>query len=610
MALGGLALVVGLVGGLAAYRLARVASDLRSARDLIDTAGTDLEAGRLGDARSGLDQAQGLLTAANGRLYTSPEIDLVAWVPGVHQNLESLRQSVGVALRLVDGGGRILDAAAPLQGPDGDLEVPIADGAIPLDAVRASGRESEALSIALPTSADRIHSSLVLPQIAEVQDRVFAEAERRRVQLTNVARALSLITEMSGGNGDRRYLIAVANTAEERGSGGMILSYGELTSSDGDFELGDFGNVDEIQLDSPVDTPLPADYLARWDGFDPELRWRNANLGADLTVVGPALEAMFTEATGKPTDGVIQIDPAGLAAILKGTGPVQVPTVGEVTAENVVDLTLNRAYVLFPDRDVRQEVLGDVAEAVFNKLLDGEYESLRPLGEALADTVAERHLLVHSSHPGAQREIEFFDADGALPPADALDWMHLTSQNVSANKLDYYLDTSLAVTGTRRPGKAGMVEAEISLANTAPAGGSPRYIFGPNLSNETAGLYRGLVTLYLPTGAQLLGKSGAVTESRPAFDTEAGRSLVTFRIDVPAGSSRTVTLRLRLPPRPPGRYRPVLVPQPRVRPTKVSLDLNLGDARLRRTVTLTRSYEITPSGRPRAVSGPGRAGNP
>ncbi len=610
VALGGLALLVALVGGLAAYRLARVASELRSARTLIDTAGTDLEAGRLGPARQNLDRAQTLLTAANGRLYTSPEIDLVAWVPGVRQNLDALRQSVGVALRLVDGGGRILDAAGPLEGPDGDLEVPLADGAIPLDAVRASGRESEALAIALPTGADRVESGLVLPQITDVQDRVFAEAERRRVQLTNVARALSLITEMSGGNGDRRYLIAVANTAEQRGSGGMILSYGELTSSQGDFELGEFGNVDEIELDAPVDTPLPDDYLERWDGFDPEQRWRNANLGADLTVVAPAMEAMFTEATGKPTDGVIQIDPAGLAAILEGTGPVRVPTVGEVTADNVVDLTLNSAYVLFPDRDVRQEVLGDVAEAVFDRLLDGEYESLRPLGEALAEAVAERHLLVHSSRPTAQREIEFFDADGALPPAETIDWLHLTSQNVSANKLDYYLDTSLAVKGTRRPGKAGMVEATVTLANTAPDDGSPRYIFGPNDRDETAGLYRGLVTLYLPTGAQLLGASGDPTQTRPAFDTEAGRSLVTFRIDVPAGDSRTVTLRLRLPPRPPGSYRAVLVPQPRVRPTKVALDLDLGDARLRRTLTLPRSYQVGEGGRIRTISGPGRAGNP
>jgi hypothetical protein len=596
------------VGGLAAYRFASVAGDLRSARDLIDDAGVSIEEGRLADARAELDEAQRLLTAANGDLYTNPEVDLVSWMPVVHQNVEALREAVGVSLRLVDGGGRILDAAAPLEADDGDLEVPLSDGAIPLEAVRASGRESEALAIALPTSADRSESQFVLPQITEVQDRVYDEVDRRRLQLMNVARALSLIVEMAGGNGDRRYLIAVANTAEERGSGGMPLSYGELTSTGGDFELGDFGSTEEIALDEPALNGLPADFRRRFEGFQYAQEWRNSNLSGDFTLTAPVMETMFEQATGEPADGVIQIDPDGLAAILEGTGPVQVPTVGEVTADNVVDLTLNQAYLLFPDRDVRQEVLGDVAEEVFRALLEGEYESLRPLGEALAETVAERHILVYSSRPVAQREVEFFDVDGALPPAGTLDWMHLTVQNVSANKLDYYLDTAVEVTGTRQEGQLGQVEAAVTLTNTAPIGGEPPYIFGPNEPSEEPGLYRGLVSLYLPTGAQLLGSSGAEPSSGPGFTTEGGRSLVSFTIDVPAEATRTIVLELRLPPRPPGPYSLVLVPQPRVRPTVATLDIATGSGRVRRELPLDVSYEVTPRGRPRTVSGPGVVG--
>jgi hypothetical protein len=363
-----------------------------------------------------------------------------------------------------------------------------------------------------------------------------------------------------------------------RGAGGMILSYGVLESNNGTFTLGNFGNIDELALDGPVDPAqlkLPADYLARWNGLQPTMLWRNTTLAPDLHFDAPVMEAMFTKKTGLQVDGVIQIDPQGLAAILTGTGPIDVPTVGQVTADNVVDLTLNRAYIDFPNRDQRQEVLGDVAKGAFNALVNGQFSSLRPFGEALFKAASGRHLVFYADSDAVRTQTAFFGADGGLPDAGTQDYALLTVQNFSKNKLDYYVDTRLELTGTRPAGRPGDLTAVVTVTNNVPPGLASAYITGPNAPEQQAGVYRGTVSLYVPTGTTLLDTAGAAQPA--ALTTEAGRTLVTYDIELAAGASSSVSLHLSLAPRPAQvPYAMVLDPVPRVRPTSVAVDVDVG----------------------------------
>ncbi|CAN5753414.1 hypothetical protein BH24ACT3_BH24ACT3_01980 [soil metagenome] len=595
---------------IAGAHLYDITGDMDHARDLLERADRDVEAGRLDAAADGLRQAQAALNEANGVLYSSPSLQIAGFLPVVTQNLEALRDAVSITLELVNGGRRVLDAARPLAGPDGDLEVPLSDGAIPLDVLRDAQAELGATAAALPGGVERPGDGLLVGPVKDLRAEVYDEAIVRRDQFDEVGRALDLLLDMAGGNGSRRYLIAVANTAEMRGAGGMILSYGELLAEDGDFELGAFGGIDELLLTDPADVELPDDYEARWASFEISRLWRNATAGADFTLVAPVLEAMHTKATGAPVDGVIQVDPSGLAAILEGTGPVQVPGLGEVTAENVVALSLNEAYTLFPDRDQRQEVLGDIAEAVFDQLVTGDYDSLRPLAEALFEAVGGRHLLMPTTVGSAQSQVEFFDADGELPQTQQGDVFHLGVQNVSANKLDYYVESHLSLQGTRPAGDFGTIAAEITLSNVAPPAGTPEYVFGPFNEEQEAGLYRGIVSLYVPRGVELAGVSGSPTATAPAEFTEDGRPLLSYRVDLRPGETHVLVLELRLPPRPPGQHGVELVPQPRVRDTTTTVAVDLGDGRrITGQELLDRSFSFAAGREPRPTSGPLGAGD-
>jgi hypothetical protein len=587
---GGVVVLAAVWSGLATFSLFRVVTDLRTADRALERAAALVRGGEVRSAGSELTRAELALTRANGRLHTSASLDMARSIPLLRQNLQGLDRSVGLTLELTTGGRRLLDAAKSLQGEQGQLDVPLKAGTVPMPALAEVQQQLEDLAFALP-GRDQPTTRWLLPPIADLQRSVFGDARQRRTQFVTVARALRLLTEMAGRNGPRRYMIAVANSAEMRGTGGMILSYGVLSSQEGKISLDRFGSVDEIALNQPVPFAGPPDYVARLGSLGPNLYWRNANLAADFTIPGPVMEQMFAQATGLGCDGVIQVDSFGLRAILKGTGPVDVAGVGSVTAENVVALTLNELYTRFPDREVRQEYLGSIAEAVFRKLVSGEFGSLRPLAGALVDAAGQRHIMMHAGRVPTERVVTQLGGDGALP-GPGVDFVHLTLQNFSANKLDYYVDTTVRLTGERRPARLSTVKAEITIANAAPVGGHPPYVFGPFDRSLQAGQYRGLATVYLPVGASVSSHSsdGGTT---PTTATEGGRTVVSFPVDLQAGRSLHMTLDLVLPPQPPVDYRLILVPSARVRPTRFEVDLQLGGRRIRVGRPLNATLEVS-----------------
>ncbi len=553
----------------------------------------DVRSAHVRAAVAELSSAETDITAATNLLYGSRELTLVGVVPVVHQNLQALRSSVALAFTMANGAKGVLQTAGPLVGPDGRLAVPLQNGALPLGPVTTVARQLDDLAAQLPGAANTPKTRLLLGPVASVQRQVYAEAARRRAQFSSLSRALGLVGDMSGANGPRRYLIAVSNAAEMRGTGGMILSYGLLSGTGGRFTLDKFGPIDQIALPAPATLPTNPDYVTRFATYGPTQQWRNANLGADFRSVAPVLEAMYNAATGTPVDGVIQVDSMGVAQLLRALGPVDVPDVGVVTADNVVPLTLNGLYVQFPDRALRQEYLGTVAEAVFRRLVSGAFPDLRALGSGVTQAVRQRDLMFHTSVEADARAGAQLGADGALPATP--DFGVLTVQNFSGNKLDYYLNSSLQLSGTRRRGESSKVQAQIALENTAPANGRPPYIFGPFDPTLRNGQYFGLVSLYLPSGTRLVSSSGPMA-SAPAVTSEDGRTVVGFQQSLDAGERRTVTLVLELPPRPPGRYELVLVSPPRVRSTTATVDLQLGDERLRRSGTLAAPWVISGTG--------------
>lgn len=592
---------------LAGFRVVSAARELREAKTLLDRAGSAIENGQITDGRAALVQATSRLSKAQSALGKGRlELDLLRATPVLGDNLVGLRRSVAVAQELSNGGVRILDAAEPLVRADGSLEVPMANGTVPLPAIRAVLSEIELLRTSLP-SYDDIDDDpgLLLGPVQDIHDKVNEELVRRKGQLGVLGDALTLLVDLSGGNGYRATLIAVANTAEMRGSGGMILNFGGLIGVDGTFGLTRFARIDEAFLTEAVPrsevASVPDDYLTRWDGFEPLRLWRNATLSADFTVTGPVLEAMASTATSSPIGAVIQIDPQGLASLLRAVGPVNVAEIGEINADNLVSTVLYDAYEKYPGIEDRSDVLEQVARAAFTRLVEGNFPSLRPVGTAIAEALQSRHLIVHTKAAGTQARLESLGAAGQLPALRGPDAFSLTVQNVSANKLDYFLDTAVELSGDRSPGVINTLTAKVVIRNSAtPGATSPKYVYGPFDAAQEPGLYRGVVSFYVPEGTNLVGVSGDPTRYPAIADTEDGRPVVSYTIDLPAGERHELDIELELAPRKAKPYEVVLVPQPRVRPTVWRLALVTGDGRLTGTTELERATVVPVGAKPRA----------
>jgi len=552
------------------HRLARLGNTIQVAQNQV----TD---GQLSAAQATLAADEAELASINSTLYTSPDFRLLAILPVARQNIQAVRSSVQLGLKLLGDGQQVFASATSVVAPDGRLAVSLKGGQAPTQAIEGVGSVLRSIVPDLPTSADPPHHNFLVGRVRDGEKKVWTEAFKRRKELISVNDGLTILDGLTSGHGDRRFLIAVANTAEMRGAGGMILSYGVLEANNGKVSLGRFGPIDELKLKRPAPATFPADFTRTFGNLQPNLLWRNATLMSDFTVDAPVLESMYTEATGLTVNGVIQVDPAGLGALLTGVGNISDPALGVVDASNIVPLTLNAVYVAFPDRPVRQEFLALVARKAFGNLTAGVIPSLRPLGTSLIQAAAQRHIIVFADDPAVEAAVNNLGAGGAMP-GPGVDFTQLTVQNLGGDKLDYYLHSSLSVTGSRPGGgPVGHLRATITLDNRAPANGQPPYIFGPFRKGnpDPPGLYRGLVTLYLPAQSGLRdAQSAGGMASTPRLNTQNGVIAITSFVTIPAGGTSEIVLDVDLAPRPRGAEHFVVVPAPRVNPTETTIALS------------------------------------
>ncbi|MDQ2754762.1 MAG: DUF4012 domain-containing protein, partial [Actinomycetota bacterium] len=264
LGVGLLIVVVGAVSAIGVFHALRLEKKLNNLSAQLQVAQNDAEDGQIAAARQQIATVETSLAAVNSSLYTSPDFSVLDMVPVARQNLSTVRDAVRVALQLVGGGEQIFNAAAPFEGANGHLDVALNGGQIPIASLQTIQGVLSSVLTELPASPPPSSSRLVIGRVRAAQQRVYTEAVKRRNQLTSVSESLNLINEIAGGNGDRRYLIAVGNSAEMRGAGGMILSYGVLDSTKGKITLSHFGPIDELKLTKPAPNDFPKDFLATY----------------------------------------------------------------------------------------------------------------------------------------------------------------------------------------------------------------------------------------------------------------------------------------------------------------------------------------------------------
>jgi UDP-N-acetylmuramyl pentapeptide phosphotransferase/UDP-N-acetylglucosamine-1-phosphate transferase len=512
-----------------------------------EAASRGLSAARDGDAilASGSFRRAALTFERAGDKLDSPWTSGGLAVPGLASNMRAARELAHIGTALARAGEEVTTAVKPEA-----LE--IIGGRVPLDEVRRITPKFEAGSHALSQALAKVRAlddPYLISPVRDAIDKLTSQLAHADGEARRGVAAAKLGPAILGGEGTRQYLLVVQNNAESRATGGFVGSFGLMTAQDGKVSIGELQRTavwnEALARAGQPGGNAPPDYRARYEQFGPSRTLQNVNLSPDFPSVAQMLMSLTTDVGLGPVDGVMAVDPFGLAALLELTGPVDVagwPT--PIDASNAVDVTLSEAYAFFERTPERAEFLGDVAQVVVDEATTGGLGRPAQVARVLGGAAHEGHLILSFARPAEQQLAVELGVAGRVAPVRS-DAVAVTTSNSGANKIDFYLQRNVnyrvrldPVAGGRRAYASGRLTVELN--NQAPDQGLPRIVIGPYLPElYQAGENRAYLSMYSPLALQagmLDGGSLSVTTGR-----ERGRNVYSFVANVPARSTKILS---------------------------------------------------------------------
>lgn len=477
-----------------------------------------------GEGRDQLETALAEFEAAHDA-GSSPWLLPLRPLPVVGRQIDSFESMSDATTAVLDRGVDAVDRI--------DREVPVEGEIAPEDrAAVFSTLEAVAGGLGTEvTGADLGPAAGLLGPLDDARRRLSTELAGLGDGLVRAEAGSASLASIFGTDGD--YLLLVANNAEARAGGGMILRVGRLSVRDGRISL------DQLESSgAPLETPVPAeeDLLTNWAWLEPAQRFQNVGVTPRFDAVAPVAASIWEAKGGPPVDGVILVDVVALRSILDATGPIEVDG-REVSAETVEQEIFIDQYAEGVDQEER---LGAIAEATFDAL-DGGGWDLDTMAEQMRVAANGRHVLVWSPDEDRQRAWERARVAGTVGPDSLL----VSVLNLGGNKLDQFLgvDGTLAVSEVD---DGWLVTADLQLANDVPAD-VPPVVSGPfGGSSFGIGEYAGVVSAHVPgeaTRLRLVGGDRSVVRGR-----DGNSELVGAWVRIPAGEVRDLTLQFVLPP--------------------------------------------------------------
>lgn len=341
--------------------------------------------------------------------------------------------------------------------------------------------------------------------------------------------------------------MAIQNTTEFRGTGGLIGNYAILTLDHGRMSLSPFRDARELANLRASDALSPSrDFTDLYGPFGGGGFWLNLNMTPDAPTAAILIESLYQQVQDQHLDGTIFFDLEGLSDMLRATGPVNVPAIGEtLTADNVIGSIAASSYLQSSLRDPFSEGPRLIAEAVWTRFLRGTkpQSALRTLVSAAGSG----HLILHSADPAVESAFREADVSGDFGTTGS-DFFSAVLTNAAANKVAYFLQRDIRYAVTLGPGGTAHADATVRLTNHAPADAPPSYSLGPSGASKAAHLHlvagedRAWAQFYCAPGCQLTGSTEDGGPFPVELHHEKGLPLYANFVDILPQRSRTVSL--------------------------------------------------------------------
>jgi hypothetical protein len=510
-----------------------------------------VEAGDVVKAKKHLRVAQVAVDDAQAAAR-APQVRVAKWLPftrGTVSDLDHLLTAAEVVIDSADGG---LDLYTQFKGGDSKL---FQDGQIDLDSLEQGASVFADMREAL----SRARSELLAvdgsgPLGDEAMDKRRTGLKQIRELRTKIAPYAPVVEAMPaalGADGTRRYLVAIMNPAEMRGSGGAPLSIAMVVVKDGKISVPMKGTASSLYVNSPDgllgDSPEVVWKRVKGDPFQPEpgepQRFVNTNFNPDFRVSGEQMMRATPTFFGKRTDGVIAIDVIALAKLLDVIGPVQ-SDYGELNSANLVDELLVKSYEE-QGTDVvgRQERNNALMSTMLDSLMAGG--GLMGKVEAVLSVAPQRHVQMYFRDDRLQRIVERRDLAGAVPTPRTGNLTAVYTQNGNGSKVDVFQKRTIDETVTLNDDGSATVRRSVTLDNQVP----PYTGLGPDIRRGyTTRWATNLVINLLPPGAKVTRQPDvelAATVNKGV--DQAGRTFANAAVVTPPDESAQLTWEYKVP---------------------------------------------------------------
>ena len=550
------------------------AHDLRSARDDIHRIST-----RIGLDRTSLEAALQTdlrkVDRARGDLH-QPGPTVFGWIPIVGRNITAERVVADASAEALRAG---LTLSRSTRGLDNGT------GGVDLNRLHAAAVGLDAAARRLAPALRRLQTTPVAWTVPPVTDGV-RQARNQLLglgpQIEHAAAGLNALGGVLGATGPRRVAVILMNNAELRGAGGLPSAYATGTIDNGRLELAPFQDVNTVARppNRAQHVDSPADYHKTYGAYlaDSTL-WKNVTMSPDDPQTATVVAAVAAASLHVNPDVVVLCDVPAAAAVIAATGPITVDgqqvTGAELTRRLLVD-AYGDGSLSEAKQQKRRQVLDEAATEAFARVRH-QASSTPALLEALARSVAGRHLVVWSARPDEERQLIEARAAGSLT-ADASDIAMVTANNLgdgpsTGNKLDYYVHRSVQI-DVRLHAHVAEVSQTVVLHNTAPTGLGP-YVEGVS----HPGSVRELLTIGAAREARLTGftQDGQPVDVAVTAGPEGQRATVV--LNLARGATTSYRMTYTVPVRR-GHYSLLLVPQPLAAPAQLHLHISVTDAEL------------------------------
>ncbi len=386
------------------------------------------------------------------------------------------------------------------------------------------------------SDVNRLFTLLSVPVVKQIASVAGVDFSPIRDEVVATIKASSWL---AGADAPKRYMIAFQNSAEARGTGGILGAFAIIDLNKSALTVVRTGSNAVLYSLKDVPVKVPAEFTKLY-GKNPAIL-QNSNLSPHFPYGAEIWMGLWKKQFGEQLDGVIAVDPSSLSYVLKATGPITLASGEIITSENVVAETLQKAYKRYEkDNNARKQYLVDIMNAAASKITSGQYSKIE-MAKAIKRGLIENRILLYSRDQEAQKELSTVRLGGFLSK-DPNNEYRAVIQNIDASKLDYYLKRSVVVE-TKSCKNTQQTQVRVKLTNTLKSGvGLPAYVLTRADKGKPAdlvtGQHRFKLFIYGPTNAKLVS---VLRENRRdglgGGSTERGRPIYVADVDLAPGES-------------------------------------------------------------------------